>query len=657
MWKVDECAGGGQVEGKTSGQTSSSAGRRAEGQAGSRAGGQAEGQAGGQAEGQAGGQLRCGRNGSSGNSEDPGLLSVIDANAISLSTADSSALSGNAFGASPFGASAFDACAPFSMGPLMGMVAPRDTWRAAVYLRLSSEDGDGGESNSIATQRNIVGDRARRMRGVQVVAEFVDDGWSGSTFERPAFRRMMKAADAGAIDCILVKDLSRFGRNYIETGRYLERELPARGVRLVAVDDGYDSLQVQDMGAQLIVPFKNLINDYYCATTSAKVKAALAVRRRAGLYVGSKAPFGYVKDPRDPARLLVDERAAEVVRRIFALRAQAVGFGEIARRLNDDGVPSPAVFRGICTDNGTLFNMLDNVGKGTGGRCDDDRPDEGGPAIWHACEVQRITENPCYAGVLTQGRTFSPSFRSKERLKVPRRNWACVEGGCPAIVEREAFELVTQLNAERAKLHGKDGSHPLGGLVVCGLCGARARHAQCVAGGRRYGYYRLCCPCGQDGGRRVEGAGEQVDGDRRVEEGGQRPVSDGRRHESGGKRPVSDGRRLDSAGQRPGNSGRHPDDCGQWDEGGGKRPEGAGQRPVSDGRRPGSGRKRRAAGCCWHSRRDDDLLSFVCAQAGCGESRAAVVRAVRQVRLFSDRDPEVERRVLGARSVAAGGLR
>ena len=314
-------------------------------------------------------------------------------------------------------------------------------WRAASYARLSVEDGAQGQSASITSQKKIIEDHVAASEGIELVASFTDDGWSGCTFERPGFKSMMDAVDAGRIDCIIVKDLSRLGRNYLDTGRYLERIFPEKGVRVIAVNDAYDSL---DGGASLglsgddalIVPFKNLINDYYCANSSAKIKAALAARRQEGLFVGAFAPYGYVKSPYDRNVLEPDPVAAPIVRRMFRSRAEGEALAKIARSLNEDGVASPQALKQLrgCKQ-----------ARGVAGK-------PGCAPAWHASQIGKMLRNEMYAGVLVQGKSFSPSFRSGVRIGLPSGEWSRVAGACPALVDRDLFEEVQLVGKRGGRL-------------------------------------------------------------------------------------------------------------------------------------------------------------------------------------------------------------
>ena len=374
-------------------------------------------------------------------------------------------------------------------------------WRAAAYARLSSEDGDVGGSASITSQLQIIQEFVSSRDDITLVKKFQDDGWSGSNFDRPGFKAMMAAVDAGRVDCILVKDLSRLGRNYLECGRYIERIFPSKGVRLVAVNDNYDGLKAlgpisadafAPSDEALIVPFKNLMNDHYCAQVSAKTKAALAVRRRAGLFVGSFAPYGFCKDPANRNALIKDPVAAPVVARIFTMRAEGMSLGGIARTLNDEGVASPAALKRMRGD-----RLASGCAKPTG-----DAP------RWCATQVARILGNRMYTGCLVQGRTFSPSFRQRSRYELPPELWDCVEEACPAIVDVELYELVQELGRGALSVRGgcscgvggasgANGSgNVLRGLAYCGWCEGRLKLQMIRRPGKEYAYLRCASGCG-----------------------------------------------------------------------------------------------------------------------------------------------------------------
>lgn len=277
-----------------------------------------------------------------------------------------------------------------------------------------------------------------------------DDGFSGTSFRRPGLQRLLEDVEAGRVDLILTKDLSRLGRDYIRTGELAEVYFPSRHVRYIAVNDGFDT-QGPDNG---LAPFQHVVNEMYARDASKKIRSALAVRRSQGRYVGSLAPYGYRKDPADKNKLLPDPPAAAVVGEIFAQAAAGVRPGEIAHKLNSRGVACPALHRS------------------------GERPRPDGP-VWTASTVSKLLRNPTYLGCTAQGRTRKPSFKAKIREAVPRERWTVVEGTHPALVDRETFLLA----ARRSK--GRTGTgrfqNRLAGLIRCGTCGG----AMVSAGTRR----------------------------------------------------------------------------------------------------------------------------------------------------------------------------
>ena len=216
----------------------------------------------------------------------------------------------------------------------LGRRTDEKTYRTGLYYRLSKEDGDKVESDSIVNQRAMIRDYVRTRKEFCVVDEYVDDGYSGSNFERPDFKRLYEDLQSGAVNCVIVKDLSRFGRNYIEVGRYLERLFPLMGVRLIAINDNYDSADEHRNSDAIIVPIKNLMNDAYCRDMSVKIKTQLEAKRKRGEYVGNFVVYGYRKDVKNRNRLVVDEEGAEIVKQIFTWKLEGMSDQGNADKLN-----------------------------------------------------------------------------------------------------------------------------------------------------------------------------------------------------------------------------------------------------------------------------------------------------------------------------------
>ena len=218
-------------------------------------------------------------------------------------------------------------------------------WNATLYLRLSRDDGDKEESNSITGQRELLRDFIRTRPELREYAVRIDDGFTGSNFDRPSFKKMLEDVKAGRTNCIIVKDLSHFGRNYLDAGEYIEKIFPFLGVRFIAVNDNYDSLGGKNASDELIIPFKNLINEAYCRDISVKVRTQLEVKRKSGQYIGAFAVYGYLKDETDKNRLVADEYAADVVRDIFKWKLEGMSPQDIAARLNHSGMLSPMEYK------------------------------------------------------------------------------------------------------------------------------------------------------------------------------------------------------------------------------------------------------------------------------------------------------------------------
>lgn len=360
------------------------------------------------------------------------------------------------------------------------MRKPDMIYEAADYLRLSKEDGDFSfsndkvESDSISSQRNIIQRFVSQNPNIKLVAEFCDDGYTGTNFDRPDFQKMMEAVKAGRINCIIVKDLSRFGRDYIDAGRYIEKIFPQLGVRFIAVNDNYDSLN-SSIGDSLVVPVKNFLNDSYSRDISIKVRSTFESRRRNGEFVANYTVYGYLRDPEDKTRLIVDEKAGEVVREIFRWKVEGMSPVTIAEKLNARGVLSPSEYkRSIGVNYKTSFQ--------TNSR-----------SAWSPKSVTRILTNQVYTGVLIQGRRTTPSHKVKKVIVKDESEWSRVEDAHQAIIPMREFDLVQRLMQEDGRrTPGCDTVYPLSGRVYCGACGALAKRKSVSCKGKKYAYY--VCP-------------------------------------------------------------------------------------------------------------------------------------------------------------------
>lgn len=326
----------------------------------------------------------------------------------------------------------------------------------AVYLRLSRDDIDSStkaESNSISSQREMIRSYVREHEDMELFDIYVDDGYSGANFDRPEFKRMMADIEAGNVNCVIVKDLSRLGRDYIEAGRLIQKTFPAFHVRFIALTDNFDSQTADNSTKSLVVPVKNFINDSYCRDISQKVKSSQRTKREQGKFIGAFAVYGYRKSEEDKNKLCPDEYAAQIVRNIFAWKLEGMSAQAIALRLDGLGVLSPLEYKKSLGEHySTSFRT--NI-----------------TAKWSAVAVNRILTNEVYTGVMVQGKSGKVNHKVKKTVEKPKEEWVRVEGTHEAIIAREDFEIVQELLKVdiRAKADGTC-SHLFSGLLFCGDC-------------------------------------------------------------------------------------------------------------------------------------------------------------------------------------------
>lgn len=328
------------------------------------------------------------------------------------------------------------------------------------YLRLSSEDTDmkqagKTESNSIGNQRNLLDDFIRRtpeFEGARVV-EFCDDGWSGKNFERPAVTDMLEQVRKGNANCIIVKDLSRFGRDYLIVGNYLTRVFPFLGVRFIAVNDGFDSIRPQDIG-NLESSFKTLLNDYYSRDLSRKVRSAKRLRAERGYFLSPFAPYGFVKDPENKNRLLIDPDAADTVRRIFQMILDGFSTTQIARALNGDLIPTPMLYKRAAGCSRTVWPCVSEDN------------------FWTHNAVTKILRDERYVGKNVYGKRTRNTVGDWHTVKISRSEWITVDDTHEGIVTREEYDAA---QARLREFVERDlelpGGTPLYKKVRCGVCG------------------------------------------------------------------------------------------------------------------------------------------------------------------------------------------
>lgn len=333
-------------------------------------------------------------------------------------------------------------------------------YKAAIYLRLSREDGDFScssekfESNSISNQRLVIMDFLKKCPEITFTREYCDDGYTGANFDRPEFQKMMEAVKKGEIDCIVVKDLSRFGREYIDAGAYIQKLFPLLGVRFIAINDNYDNAQPGAADNELILPFKNLMNDSYCRDISIKVRSNLEAKRRNGQFVGSKVVYGYMRSPENKNLLVIDPEAAAVVQDIFRWKIDGQSPAQIADRLNRNHIPSPIEYKkGKGLNQRTCFQTKE-------------------VAQWSAVAIYRILKNEIYTGTLIQGKTTSPNHKVKKTVPKAPNEWSRTEHAHEAIIAPAQFDLVQRLMLDDTRSPaGAKGVHLFSGKVFCADCG------------------------------------------------------------------------------------------------------------------------------------------------------------------------------------------
>ena len=347
-------------------------------------------------------------------------------------------------------------------------------YKAAKYIRLSYTDDKSNESNSVANQRIMLDRFIESQPDIEPVSERVDDGISGIIFDRPAFKEMMAEIEAGKINCVIVKDLSRLGREYIETGRYLRRIFPAYGVRFIAINDNIDTLR--DSGDDLVVSVKSIINDAYCRDISIKTRSALNIKRENGDFVANYPVYGYRKSENDKNRLVVDEYPASIVRDIFRMKAEGMSASKIAEILNNLGVLSPLEYkkaRGLPYAKNGYCNHND--------------------AKWSPNAIIRILGNETYKGTLVQGRQGTLNYKIKDLIEKPESEWKRTEDAHEAIISKLDFDLVQKImRLDTRTTPGGKAVHLFSGILICGCCGARMTRKSVPYKGEKYHYYY--CP-------------------------------------------------------------------------------------------------------------------------------------------------------------------
>ena len=318
-------------------------------------------------------------------------------------------------------------------------------YRAALYIRLSKEDENEGPSESVTNQKSLLNDFAEKQK-IAVYNTYIDDGWSGTSFDRPAFKRMIADIEEKKVNMVITKDLSRLGRDYIMTGHYMERYFPEKRVRYISLLDGIDT--GVDSTANDITPFRAIMNDMYAKDISKKIKSVKRDKQRKGQFIGGKALYGYKLHPTEKNTIIIDGCAAENVRRIFNMALGGMSCRQIAARLNEDKIPPPAVYAGLTAGKAGPYSGL-----------------------WSSERISEMLRNETYIGNMVQGRSVKISYKSKKCIKQPRKDWIVVENTHEPIVDEDTFCKVQMMINSRRHTRSRTYDFLLKGMIFCHECG------------------------------------------------------------------------------------------------------------------------------------------------------------------------------------------
>lgn len=344
------------------------------------------------------------------------------------------------------------------------------SFRVGLYMRLSREDGDKEESSSVTNQREMLKRYVSEQENFFIVKEYVDDGYTGTNFDRPGFKQMIEDIEAGIIDTVITKDLSRLGRERLGVGHYTEIYFPEHNIRYIALLDNIDTYF--DAGMNDMAPFKGVINDMYVRDISKKIRSSLIERKKAGNFLGVTAPYGYQKDPNNKFHLIINEKEAEVVKNVFRLYLEGNGLTRIAQILTKDGIPVPGESRDIGKTRRTALY-----------------------SSWKQTTIRRILDNRVYLGELVQFKRRKINYKSKRRITVPEEERYICRGTHEAIIDEESFNAVQNILKKNKSFKGTKHDYLFKGLLFCNECGARLNVTYSNYALKRYGEYRYTTIC------------------------------------------------------------------------------------------------------------------------------------------------------------------
>ena len=353
------------------------------------------------------------------------------------------------------------------------------TFNTALYIRLSREDGDNLESESITNQRDLLHLFLEKTKEKLVyIDEYVDDGFTGSNFDRPSWKRLMRDLENGKVNTIITKDLSRMGRDYISMGEYIERIFPERGIRYIAINDDIDTLH-ETPGLEFL-QFKLMFNDYFLKDTSKKIRKVLKAKKEKGEFLGFKAPYGYLKDKSDKHKLIVDENVRPIIKKMFLLAYTGKSPKQIANIFSKEHIPTPSVYA--------------NLNRGMKSTAYE---------LWCPRTIEEMLTNETYIGNMTQGRRKKLNYKSKKEIRTPKEEWIIIENTHEAIIDKKIFDTVVLLLKKNKNKPMGNNIMLLSGFMVCKECGHKIGINKSSDGKRYYCHcsyytahskYGLCTP-------------------------------------------------------------------------------------------------------------------------------------------------------------------
>ena len=358
-------------------------------------------------------------------------------------------------------------------------ITNKKIWSVALYIRLSQEDEDNGkdklESNSVTSQKTLLNEFVEEHDDFAIYDTYIDDGFTGTNFNRPSFQRLLEDIKNGKINCVIVKDLSRFGRNYIEVGNYIEQVFPLFNIRFIAINDLVDSFKNPASTNTILVPFKNLINDEYCRDTSIKIRTSLNGKKKKGEFIGAFPAYGYLKDPKDKHKLVIDKSVVDIIRNIFNWNVNE-GLGKLAicHRLNDLGILNPTGHKKLeLKQNYKNFGTQDNT------------------YTWTPSTIRKILNNEVYIGNTVQGKRRTKSYKVHKIESVPKEEWVKVENTHEAIIDKEIFEKAQEMSNRDTKVSQKTKELSVwAGFLKCSDCKrAMNKKSSTNKRGSMYEYY------------------------------------------------------------------------------------------------------------------------------------------------------------------------